>query len=63
MLLELDKLNPQVASRTARCLENWRRYTPELADLMFQTLKYVASRENLSANVREIIEKALNNPA
>ncbi|MDY4162492.1 MAG: aminopeptidase N [Sutterella sp.] len=62
-LIELDKLNPQVASRVARCLENWRRYTPELSNLMYQTLCFMQAREDLSGNVREIIEKALNNPA
>ena len=63
MVLTLDRLNPQVASRVARSLENWRRYTPQLANLMYQALKHLDSRsEELSDSVREIIEKALNNP-
>lgn len=33
-VLKLDALNPQVASRVARSLENWRRYTPQLSNLM-----------------------------
>ena len=62
-VLQLDALNPQVASRVARSLENWRRYTPQLSNLMFQALKHLEHQEKLSASVREIVEKALNNPA
>lgn len=59
---QLDKLNPQVASRVARTLENWRRYTPALAAQMHQTLVFMNGLEDLSPSVREIIEKALHNP-
>ena len=63
MVLALDRLNPQVASRVARSLENWRRYTPQLSSLMYQALKHLESRaDELSVSVREIIEKTLNNP-
>jgi len=62
-VLKLDALNPQVASRVARSLENWRRYTPQLSNLMFQALKHLERQEKLSVSVREIVEKALNNPA
>lgn len=63
VVLELDKHNPHVAARVARCLENWRRYTPEQATAMFHQLKFMESRqETLSDSVNEIITKALHNP-
>lgn len=63
MVLELDAINPQVAARVARSLDNWRRYTPELARKMHAALTAVNERRaELSANVAEIVEKALKNP-
>lgn len=63
MVLELNRINPQVASRVARALENWRRYVSPLASRMHDALESVyARREELSPNVLEIIEKSLNNP-
>lgn len=60
-VLKLDRINPQVSSRLARCLDNWRRYTPECSKLMFSALKYVYSQPNLSSDLKEVIGKALNN--
>lgn len=62
-VLELDKINPQVASRLARCLDNWRRYTPECSKLMFKALNRVDAEPNLSSDLREVIRKALNRNA
>ena len=64
MVLELNRLNPQVASRAARSLDNWRRYTPQLAEKMHAALESVAARKaELSPNVAEIIFKALGRHA
>lgn len=60
-VLQLDAVNGHVAARLARALDNWRRYTPELARLMHAALTKVAEAENLSAGVREVVHKALNN--
>lgn len=60
-VLKLDRINPQVSSRLARCLDNWRRYTPECSKLMFSALKYVYSQPNLSSDLKEVVGKALNN--
>ena len=60
-MLQLDAINSHVAARLARALDNWRRYTPELARLMHAALTKVANTENLSAGVREVVQKALNN--
>lgn len=60
-VVKLDAINPHVASRVARAMDDWRRYTPERARMMYEALKNVAGRDKLSAGVREIIEKALKN--
>ncbi len=61
MVLKLDGINPHVAARLARALDNWRRYTPERARKMFEALTQVAEAPNLSNGVREIVLKALKN--
>lgn len=60
-VLKLDKINPQVSSRLARCLDSWRRFTPECSLEMFKQLSYVNSQPNLSSDLREVIRKSLNN--
>jgi aminopeptidase N len=58
-VIELDKLNPQVASRLARAMDRWRRYAPPLQARMQQALKQVAGVKKLSNDVREVVGKAL----
>lgn len=60
-VLQLDKVNPSTASRVARALDNWRRYTPDRAKMMFKTLNEVANNKTLSRGVREIVVKAISN--
>lgn len=60
-VLQLDKVNPSTASRVARAMDNWRRYTPDRAKLMFKALNEVAATKNLSNGVREIVAKAIGN--
>jgi aminopeptidase N len=55
----LDARNPQVAARAARALENWRHFTPSLQTSIRTQLERVRSQPNLSADVAEIIDKAL----
>lgn len=57
-VLALDALNPQVAARLARGLEQWRHYTPALRDKMRAALERVAAGAQ-SRDVREVVEKAL----
>lgn len=61
-VLQIDKFNPQVASRSARSMENWRRYEPKLASMMYKALRYVSKHKDLSTDVREVIDKAINEP-
>ena len=56
---ELNSRNPQVCSRMARMLENWRRYTPDLQQQAKAQIEALVGDEALSPDVREVLEKAL----
>ena len=58
-VIKLDKINPIVASRLARCLDNWRRYAPAFSKQMYEALCTVYSEPGLSPDVHEVIRKAL----
>ncbi len=58
-LLELDRINPQVAARLARCMDQYKRYVPSLRQSAEQALKHV-SKQELSRDTREIINKTLS---
>ena len=58
-VLELDKFNPQVASRLVRTLMKWRQYEDNLAELMRNQLERIKAVEGLSGDVYEIVSKAL----
>jgi aminopeptidase N len=55
----LDAVNPIVAARLARALNRWRRYPPDRQQLMRQALREVAARPTLSADVQEVVDRAL----
>ena len=58
-VIALDARNPQVAARMARALENWRRFTPALQASIQPQLERVLGSAGLSADVAEIVGKAL----
>ncbi len=58
-ILQLDKLNPQIASRMTRLLSRWQRYDEGRQQLMKQQLQRLLEQENLSRDVYEIAEKSL----
>ena len=58
-VLELDKLNPQIASRMVRALMNWRHYEAGRSGLMRAELERIKARDGLSGDVFEIVSKAL----
>jgi aminopeptidase N len=60
-VLQLDRVNPTVASRVARALDRWRKFTPDRQRLMKAALTDVAQEKRLSRDVREIVTKALEN--
>jgi len=58
-ILELDKINPQIASRIAGVFKDYKRLNPEAKKLMGVELKRIVEAENLSKNVYEITSKIL----
>jgi aminopeptidase N len=58
-VIALNALNPQTASRLARSLDRWRKYSPALQSKMREALQQVADSGNLSRDVAEVITKAL----
>ena len=58
-MLELDKLNPQVASRLASAYKDFNRLPATLKPLMKAELERVLKTDGLSKNVFEIVSKIL----
>jgi aminopeptidase N len=58
-VIALNAINPQTASRLARSLDRWRKYSPALQGKMREALQQVADSGNLSRDVAEVITKAL----
>jgi aminopeptidase N len=58
-MLEIDKLNPQVASRLAAAFKDYKRLPKNLKELMKPELERVLAAPNLSKNVFEIVSKIL----
>ena len=55
----LDKINPQLAARSAGCFESWRRYDRGRQGLMRRELETVKQMEGLSSNLFEVADKML----
>ncbi len=58
-VLQLDGINPQVASRIVSCFNQWKRYEPKRSALMKTELERIASMPSISKDVGEIVERAL----
>lgn len=59
IVLQLDKLNPQVASRMVSAFSRWRRFDESRQTLAKQQLETIMSANGLSENVFEIALKSL----
>ncbi|MBC3863728.1 aminopeptidase N [Undibacterium jejuense] len=59
LVIELNKINPQVAARLARSLDRWKKYPLHLQEHMKLALEKVAATKKLSKDVAEVIGKAL----
>jgi aminopeptidase N len=59
-VVELNEINPQVAARLARALDRWKQFSPSYQIHMKSALKFVSDHKNLSSDVAEVINKALN---
>ncbi len=58
-IVELDRLNPQVASRLARTFDRWRRYDAGRQAHARQALESILQAGEISADVGEIVGRAL----
>lgn len=58
-VIELNSLNPQVASRMAAAFNQLKRYDADRQALMIGELKRIADTPELSGDVAEIVSKAL----
>jgi aminopeptidase N len=58
-VMELDKLNPQIAARMAGAFNRWKRYDEGRKAMMKAQLHRIASFEGLSGDVSEIVNNAL----
>ena len=58
-ILALDPINPQVAARTARNFERWKRFEPKRRALMKAALEQIAADHRLSKETAEVVTKAL----
>ncbi len=58
-IIELDKINPQIAARLATCFNHRKKYDPDRNQLMKSQLERIAATDDLSRNVYEIVSKAL----
>jgi len=59
-VVELDAINPQVAARLARALDRWKRLSEPYHSAAREALQRVASKNELSNDVREVVERALS---
>jgi aminopeptidase N len=59
MILDAEKINPQVAARMVPPLGRWRRYEPQRSQMMRQALERIAATSGLSKDVFEQVTKSL----
>ena len=59
ILAELDKLNPQISSRMASSLIQWKKYTKERGALMKVELEKLAEMKPISEDLFEIVSRGL----
>lgn len=55
----LNKINPQIASRLVLSLVHWKRYTGQRGQLMKEQLQALKALPDLSKDVFEIVDRAL----
>ncbi|KAL0447935.1 UNVERIFIED_CONTAM: Puromycin-sensitive aminopeptidase [Sesamum latifolium] len=60
MVVQLDKLNPQVASRMVSSFSRWKRYDETRQNLAKAQLEMILAANGLSENVFEIASKSLS---
>jgi aminopeptidase N len=58
-VMDMDAINPQLASRFARSLDAWAKLAEPYRSAAFEAISRVAAKPDLSADVREIVSRAL----
>ncbi len=58
-VVELDRINPQVASRLARAFDRWRKYDAGRQQHSRAALESIASTADISSEVAEVVGRAL----
>ena len=56
---QIDKLNPQVASRMVKPLTTWKRYDKERQELMREQLELLLADKKISKDLYELVTKSL----
>lgn len=59
VIIELNEINPQIASRLVTPLREWKRYTPVLQAQMKAALETIMNTPKLSNDVFELVSKSL----
>ena len=59
VIIELNAINPQIASRQLMPLREWRRYTSDRQEKMQAALQAIMDSPNLSNDVFEVVSKSL----
>ena len=59
MVFAVERRNPQVAARLATALRSWRSLEPGRRALAREALLRISSAENLSPDLRDIVERTL----
>jgi len=60
IVLELDAINPQIASRMVAAFNHWRKYDDSRQAMMKQQLNRILDCDQLSKDVYEIVSSALS---
>lgn len=58
-IIELNQINPQVASRLLGPLSKWKKYTAASGELMKAQLERIMAEPDLSPDVYEVVSKSL----
>ncbi len=59
-VMELDGINPQLAARLARAMDRWSRLVEPYRSAAREAVARVASKPDLSNDVREVISRAMS---
>ncbi|MGH8556222.1 MAG: aminopeptidase N [Methylococcales bacterium] len=61
IVIDLNTINPQIASRMVGGFSQWKRFDNHRRQLMKETLERILATDNLSKDVYEIVRKTLDN--